>query len=195
MQGRIAPLETHYNGYRFRSRLEARWAVFYDALGVPYRYEPEGFETPDGPYLPDFWLPEQGCWVEIKAREPSGDEQRRMAHVAESTGHRGFIFFGNIPVIVRRDRWRFVENEYDESAYRIDEGWDVSYLWCECPRCGCVGIQFEGRADRLPCKAQKCPGDGARRDRGHNADSSRLEAAYVAARSARFEHGEKPHAR
>jgi hypothetical protein len=33
-----------YNGYRFRSRLEARWAVFFDELGVAYRYEPEGFE-------------------------------------------------------------------------------------------------------------------------------------------------------
>ena len=39
----IKPIETYYNGYRFRSRLEARWAVFFDALGVPYEYEPEGF--------------------------------------------------------------------------------------------------------------------------------------------------------
>jgi hypothetical protein len=23
-------IETHYKGYRFRSRLEARWAVFFD---------------------------------------------------------------------------------------------------------------------------------------------------------------------
>lgn len=30
----IKPIETHYNGYRFRSRLEARWAVFFDALGI-----------------------------------------------------------------------------------------------------------------------------------------------------------------
>lgn len=37
----IKPIETIYNGYRFRSRLEARWAVFFDALGVEYQYEPE----------------------------------------------------------------------------------------------------------------------------------------------------------
>ena len=37
-------IETVYNGYRFRSRLEARWAVFFDALGVKYEYEAEGFE-------------------------------------------------------------------------------------------------------------------------------------------------------
>lgn len=27
-------IETRYKGYRFRSRLEARWAVFFDALGL-----------------------------------------------------------------------------------------------------------------------------------------------------------------
>lgn len=51
----IKPIETIYNGYRFRSRLEARWAVFFDELGVQYEYEPEGFEMPSGNrYLPDF---------------------------------------------------------------------------------------------------------------------------------------------
>lgn len=51
----IKPIETYYNGYRFRSRLEARWAVFLDALGVRWEYEPEGFELPSGKwYLPDF---------------------------------------------------------------------------------------------------------------------------------------------
>ena len=51
----IKAIETIYNGYRFRSRLEARWAVFFDALGVDYEYEPEGFNLPNGGrYLPDF---------------------------------------------------------------------------------------------------------------------------------------------
>lgn len=51
----IKPIETIYRGYRFRSRLEARWAVFFDSLGVKYEYEPEGFKLPDGSmYLPDF---------------------------------------------------------------------------------------------------------------------------------------------
>lgn len=51
----IKAIETFYKGYRFRSRLEARWAVFLDALGVKWEYEPEGFELPSGKrYLPDF---------------------------------------------------------------------------------------------------------------------------------------------
>lgn len=59
MERAIKPIETVYNGYRFRSRLEARWAVFFDALGVEYEYEPEGFTFTDSGnntlyYLPDF---------------------------------------------------------------------------------------------------------------------------------------------
>lgn len=52
----IKAIETSYKGYRFRSRLEARWAVFFDALGASWEYEPEGFETAAGWYLPDFRL-------------------------------------------------------------------------------------------------------------------------------------------
>ena len=29
---------------------------------------------------------------------------------------------------------------------------DSGYRWCECGTCGALGIQFQGRSDRLPCK-------------------------------------------
>lgn len=63
----LKPIETVYNGYRFRSRLEAKWAVFFDALGVEYEYEPEGFTLSNGDYyLPDFFLPKSKIYVEVK---------------------------------------------------------------------------------------------------------------------------------
>jgi len=40
--GEIKAIQTEYKGYLFRSRLEARWAVFFDACGIEYEYEPEG---------------------------------------------------------------------------------------------------------------------------------------------------------
>lgn len=50
-------IETEYNGFKFRSRLEARWAVFFDYMGWEYEYEPEGFQLSSGlKYLPDFLL-------------------------------------------------------------------------------------------------------------------------------------------
>lgn len=73
-------IDTIYKGCKFRSRLEARWAVFFDDLGIAWDYEPQGFrvthritapwnEENDADrfqYLPDFWLPEQQVWVEVK---------------------------------------------------------------------------------------------------------------------------------
>lgn len=71
----IKPIETVYNGYRFRSRLEARWAVFFDAAGIKYEYEPEGFVLENGKwYLPDFYLPKIEAYVEIKHNNLGDDE-------------------------------------------------------------------------------------------------------------------------
>ena len=63
----LKPIETIYNGYRFRSRLEARWAMCFDMVGVKYEYEPEGFVLDDNKnYLPDFYLRDFDTYIEIK---------------------------------------------------------------------------------------------------------------------------------
>src|SRR3954464_6960103 len=69
----IRVLPTVYAGKRFRSRLEAKWAFFFDQLQIAWEYEPDGFQLQDGTrYLPDFYLPKfaSGVYVEIK---PEGD--------------------------------------------------------------------------------------------------------------------------
>lgn len=45
-------IPTTYNSIDFRSRLETKWAVFFDILGWTYQYEPYEFEG----YIPDFAL-------------------------------------------------------------------------------------------------------------------------------------------
>jgi len=83
----IKAIETSYNGYRFRSRLEARWGIYFDSIGVAWEYEYEGFKMPSGvQYLPDFYFPEMDVWVEIK---PSMDlvsfkELMKMLEFGES---------------------------------------------------------------------------------------------------------------
>jgi len=50
-------IETTYRGCRFRSRTEARWAVFFDGLNLRWEYEEEGYIlSTAGCYLPDFRL-------------------------------------------------------------------------------------------------------------------------------------------
>jgi hypothetical protein len=60
-------IETEYKKHLFRSRLEARWAVYFDSLSIKWIYEPEGYELSNGcRYLPDFYLPEHKLFVEVK---------------------------------------------------------------------------------------------------------------------------------
>src|SRR5690349_23380076 len=75
----LAAIPTFYDGCRFRSRLEARWAVFFNEMGIGWQYEPQGFTIGDRPYLPDFLL-ECGTWVEVKGHEDHLDHAlMRMA--------------------------------------------------------------------------------------------------------------------
>lgn len=122
-------IDTRYNGRTYRSRLEARWAVFLDALGVRFQYEPEGFRFSDGTmYLPDFWLPDHNCWVETKAVEPSERELRKIKLLASEGGFNVWVFIGQpdpatLPkmLLIAGERFNdgFVE-EYEDARF-----WDV----------------------------------------------------------------------
>lgn len=86
------PIQTMYKGHRFRSRLEARWAVFFDAYGIEWEYEKEGYELPSGWYLPDFWLPNAsrccgraGEWLEIKPSIPGAEEIAKCSELRHHT--------------------------------------------------------------------------------------------------------------
>jgi hypothetical protein len=79
----IEAAKKSHDGCRFRSQVEARWAVFFDTLAIPYRYEPEGHGSGGGVCnLPNFWLPEQKFWLDIKDREPSEDEKQKAGLLA-----------------------------------------------------------------------------------------------------------------
>ncbi len=179
----IGAIETAYKGIKFRSRLEARWAVFYDSLGIEWEYEKEGYSLPSGYYLPDFWLPKQQCWIEIKGQSPTEQEETLSQQLSQVTGRRAFIFWGEIPADPTQSQ--------NDGAYDLSNGgWDNFQMWCECSNCGMLDIQFDGRSDRLNCKASGCS-RSTHGDKGYSADSEKLLHAYAAARSARFEHGQK----
>lgn len=81
----IAAIETQWNGVWFRSRLESRWAILFSTLGVEWQYEPEDFSLASRGYRPDFWLPAQEVWVEIKPEHTPLDHQLAAA-IQEQTG-------------------------------------------------------------------------------------------------------------
>lgn len=88
MMSKIKAIPTTAFGCRFRSRLEARWAVLFDTLGWPWEYEPQGFALPSGNYLPDFRVMRpktEPVWFEVK---PSSDDREdlRWPELAIMTG-------------------------------------------------------------------------------------------------------------
>ena len=71
MRADVASIGVEYDGIRFRSQAEARWAVFFNTVGLKYEYE-KGYELDGFRCFSDFWLPELGSGYK------SGPLNRRM---------------------------------------------------------------------------------------------------------------------
>jgi len=118
MMPSLIPIETKYNGRLYRSRLEARWAVFFEALGIKFEYEYEGYELSNGQwYLPDFYLPtfDGGLHAEVK---PEGGDFFKAKMFADTYGERIWLCEGSPSCAVykvyigencRQESWEFGE--------------------------------------------------------------------------------------
>jgi hypothetical protein len=166
MAQNIKAIETRYHGFRFRSRLEARYAVFFDTLGVKWEYEKEGFDLGVlGWYLPDFFLPyhadwttakfpNAGVWLEVKGEMPTAEEKQKLLCLSQMTKHSGRLVVG-MPG----------ENKIYSTHYT------GHYQWLDDADTRSWKITF----------AQHIP---------YPIDTNKIEKAIYAARGARFEHGE-----
>src|SRR5262249_6326109 len=90
--GKLKAIETSYKGCRFRSRLEAKWAVFFDHLGLAWDYEPQGFDVEGVRYLPDFRIHAFECWFEIK---PESDDDFSKPWALAKAGEHIVVLQGN----------------------------------------------------------------------------------------------------
>ena len=174
----LQSLSTHYAGYCFRSRLEARWAVFLDHLGVRWEYEPEGFRLSNGLlYLPDFWLPQVKMWAEVKPN----DEVGRLVLTPEAQAKAVGLALGSVRPVLFLDGpprdtnyWAIWPEEFDNPL-----GWYWCDVWLTYPR---AYHQAEGR---FYASTGRTFPDHLPEDEGLWG----IHPAVAAARSARFEHG------
>lgn len=79
----IAPIPTFYKGIKFRSRLEIRWAVFFDRLSWDWLYEPKRFKLTSSTYLPDFYFPDVKMYAEVKPDQLNEIERRKCIELSE----------------------------------------------------------------------------------------------------------------
>jgi hypothetical protein len=64
--GRYPKTLLRYKATRFRSKWELSVAKIFSKRGIRWRYESKRFHLGDRTYTPDFYLPEQDCYWEIK---------------------------------------------------------------------------------------------------------------------------------
>ena len=191
----IKAIETKYKGYRFRSRLEARWAVFFDALGYQWEYEPEGFDLGDGVYyLPDFRISgvdtngdSMNYWIEVKplAVKLSAAEKIKLIRFSEKGefGFAGaFILLDGPPDVNRMYRSLSCDQFiYVMWSHRMRPWWEVD-----------VDIR---QPDKYIQELEGITGGYhfSKTDISGGASWTNLyRLAIEKARSARFEHGESP---
>lgn len=140
----IKPLETFYHGVYFRSKTEARFAVFLDCIGIKWEYEPQGFSLGnDLNYLPDFkiynvstyhmngfitydymWVEVKGIWDDINGKLTQRDFEK-IARFSESQNPIWVV--GNTRTLDPRN------DEY------IKGETDFSFIWDESD-CGREGL-------------------------------------------------------
>jgi hypothetical protein len=185
---RISAIETYYAGCRFRSRLESRWAVFFDALDLEWQYEPQGFRTGGRAYLPDFHLPYFGTWVEVKGAESELDHDLMLAAakvLPHSGGGPGLLILGPIPEPPAGGDWAWLGLTAADMGHGetevFDGWWGFGYL-------GILRASSE-TSSAPPVSAGDDNWLVPQLDLIRKVDPQVIRA-YRDARSARFEHGQ-----
>jgi len=179
----IKAIETRYAGCRFRSRLEARWAVFWDHLEIRWEYEPQGYVIDGRPYLPDFWLPELQTWAEVKGSDQDNFEGEHVdlcRGLANAEGHPVILLTGPpearfysrfAPDLDPQSFTAAFFRDYSTRLVVADHYWFQHVVIREVD--GALILMGDDRCVR-------------------NSLGGGFLEAVTAARSARFEHGETP---
>ena len=190
------PIQTFYDGRFFRSRLEARWAVVFKTLGVPYEYEPEGFDLGGINYLPDFRVKCYGkrgdyesepfdLYIEVKGQMTAEDAEKIRRFCAFREQGEGLIEIPDNPLLIVHT----IPNDGCATDYAMSEynmGFDIYPFNYET---------IDG--DWFPAYPAATDDGrfylfGGDSSYINEKDELRMEYAYMAARCARFEHGETP---
>ena len=164
---RTQGVPTDYNHITFRSKTEARWAVFFDRLGIKYEYEaPVELQGEDADSYtgaveytahPDFWLPQISMWTEVKSDQFDEDEVGK-ARVLATQSFRGCILLAGQPAC---KEYRLVVSQHLD-ADRFDR-----FTFAEAFGIGESEVREAARAARSATFGTKKQPSGRPADRRH----------------------------
>lgn len=138
----IQAIPTEHNGTKYRSRTEARWAVFFEDQRIPFAYEQEGYQTYAGWYVPDFRLTAASelTFFEVKPHEPSQHEIGLAAALARGAKATVFIALGGPSA--RTKIWRITKTgEHTDWYFALEQGGSTAYL--------VTSLWFEGESFKV----------------------------------------------
>lgn len=141
----VEAIATEFDGVRYRSRTEARWAVFFQTLDIAVEYERERINLSDGSsYLPDFWIPDFKAYFEVKGGSEAivtdeATKARRLA--ADHANLRVWLAIGppeaKIANILPLDQWEHADAIdqillTSENRYRfLEDRRDADIFWLQ----------------------------------------------------------------
>lgn len=134
------------------SGIDRSWAIFFDLLGVDYRYQAEYVDTAEGTYLPDFYLSNAGVrstentgmWFEVSNDVPEkwkGGVFERMGNVVEKSQKPAGIADGSPDGRQRPENLyevNLVDPDYEQSTC-VD--WPME--WMKCDDCDSIKLEFQ----------------------------------------------------
>lgn len=187
----LSMVQTTYNGKAFQSGLHARWAVFFDHLGIAWKYRETTYDLKStGVFTPEFWLPDvwyrhvaKGTIVQIVA--PCIRGMMEPLEVASAlcvvSGHACHVVVGT-PAGSGMEglQWFVLAPNPDESGRIV---WDAPFVWYRCQACNAHMLCFPETS------YENCPECGSVMDWGsrvsgeadvfaqaaHKANTARLE--------------------
>lgn len=158
----IHGIPTEYGGISFRSRVEAKWAAFFDELGWTWEYEPIDLEG----YIPDFILMfKEPMLVEVKADMSLELLNRHTQKIDKTSWENNALIVGG--AIYEDDRYPVLGlarqdygpesgsegHDYDWSAakmFKCAQCGNFSFFhldgWWRCPVC----LHYEGDGHLVP---------------------------------------------
>ena len=190
----IKAIPTKYKGIEFRSKLEAQWAVFFDACEIEWEYELEGYILSNGlRYQPDFLLHDvrivhaRDCflpdlWVEVKGvlRENDARKITRFSGLNDSDYRGGvlprpIVMVGSIPT----DPWYdAILDKHENSVYGDAQFFDFGLIDCDF-NYAAIPVALDGHLGLFGVNY-------------FSGDDDTTACAFDIARNVRFDHGQTP---
>lgn len=137
---KIKAIPTTYRGMQFASALEADWAATFDFFGWEWEYEPNGILVDNNEwYRPDFYLPTQRVWCEVKGLHNQRIDKPSKLQAALSRD--SFDWDADLVVILRPSRpGKHIPGETSWWENAIN-GQDIVMILCpECDHHGFMDL-------------------------------------------------------